>query len=261
MPQADKDAKILEEEAYSFLYQEKFDEAFNLFRKAGDIYKNKGNHKQSAICLAAAASSWSIKSGEKTFYNSASSYEEAAREAEKAGDLEYASLLYKYATVNYERDMEFINFSDCFYRSKESYRKFLTYLLLNPQRIHPISKSEEEKGITAFAKRIFLWIALSFSCILWGHGERPSRTLYSGILVILMSAYFYTFGSLLDTGVLFKPNFFQALYFSVITFSTVGYGDISPTGLSKGIAMFEALCGMFVMSLFVVGLSRKYLRI
>jgi tetratricopeptide (TPR) repeat protein len=261
MSQPDKEAKILEEEAYSFLYQEKFDEAFNLFKKAGDIYKGKGNHKQSAICLAAAASSWSIKSGEKIFYNSASNYEEAAKEAQKAGDFEYASILYRYAAINYERDMEFINFSECFYQSKESYRKFLTYLLLNPHKIHPIAKSEEEKGIKAFTKRIFAWFILSFSCIIWGHGERPSRSLYLGVLIILLSAYLHTFSNLLREGFLFKPNFFQAFYFSIITFSTVGYGDITPVGFSKLVAMFEALSGMFMVSLFVVGLSRKYLRI
>jgi len=96
----DREPKVLEEEAYTFLYREKFDEAFGLFRKAGDIYKNKGNHKQAAICLAAAGSSWSVKCGEKTFYNSAMYYEEASKEAERAGDYEYAALLYKYAAAN-----------------------------------------------------------------------------------------------------------------------------------------------------------------
>ena len=216
--QIDKEAKILEEEAYAFLYQEKFNEAYHLFRKAGDIYRDKNNHKQSAICLAAAASSWGIKSGEKTFYNSAISYEEAAKEAQRAGDFEYASILYKYAAINYERDMEFVNFSECFYYSKESYRRFLTYLLLNPHRIHPIAKSEEEKGIKAFVKRIFNWLALSFSCIIWGHGERPSHTLYFGSLIVLISAYLHTFGYLLRDSIPFKPNLFQALYFSIITF-------------------------------------------
>lgn len=261
MPQIDKDAKILESEAYSFLYQEKFHEAFNLFKKAGDTYKEKGNHKQAAICLAAAASSWSIKSGEKTFYNSAVSYEDAAKEAQKSGDFEYASLLYKYAAVNYERDMEFLNFSECFYCSKESYRKFLTYLLLNPHKIHPIAKSEEEKGILGFARRVLSWIALTFSCVIWGHGERPSRTFLAGTLVILVSAFLYTFGYLLRDGALFRPDFFEALYFSAVTFSTVGYGDITPFSFSKVIAVFDALCGMVVVPLFMVGLSRRYLRI
>ena len=251
----------MEEEAYTFLYQEKFDEAFGLFRKAGDIYKTKGSHKQAAICLAAAGSSWSVKCGEKTFYNSAMCYEEASNEAERAGDYEYASLLYKYAAANYERDMEFSKFAECFYSSKECRRKFLNYLLLNPRKIHPIAKSEEEKGIMPFMKRIFSWVALTFSYIIWGHGERPSRTALVGLSVIFASALLYTVGNLVSGGVAFKPNFFQALYFSIVTFSTVGYGDITALGANKLIVMFEAMAGMFVMSIFIVGLSRKYLRI
>ncbi len=257
----DREPKVLEEDAYTFLYQEKFDEAFGLFRKAGDIYKTKGNHKQAAICLAAAGSSWSVKCGEKTFYNSALCYEEASIEAEKAGDYEYASLLYKYAAVNYERDMEFFKFAECFYRSKECRRKFLNYLLLNPRKIHPIAKSEEEKGIMPFVKRILAWLALTFSSIIWGHGERPSRTAVSGLTMIFASALIYTGGYLAREGIVFKPDFFDALYFSVITFSTVGYGDIIAVGANKVVVMLEAMSGLFVMSIFIVGLSRKYLRI
>ena len=256
-----REPKILEEEAYSFLYQEKFDEAFGLFRKAGEIHKTKGNHKQAAICLAAAGSSWNVKCGEKTFYNSAICYEEASIEAEKAGDYEYASLLYKYAAANYERDMELFKFADCFYSSKECRRKFLTYLLFKPGKIHAIAKSEEERGVMPLARRIFSWLALTFSYIIWGHGERPSRTVLSGLAIIFASALLYTFGYLSSNSTVFKPNFFEALYFSVVTFSTVGYGDMIAVGANKVVVMFEAMCGMFVMSIFIVGLSRKYLRI
>ncbi len=257
----DKATKILEEEAYAFLYQERFDEAFNLFKKAADIHQEKGSHKEAALCFAAAGSSWSVKCGEKTFYNAARCYEQASREAERAGDYEYASLLYKYAAINYEKDMEFFNFSECFYRSKECRRKFLTYHLLNPKKIKPIAKSEEEKGFGAFLKRIIQWFGLTFSYLVWGHGERPLRTLIAGIAVILFSAFFYTHGYLSEGGVPCRPDFSNAIYFSVITFSTVGYGDIIPLGPAKAIVMFEALCGLFTMSLFIVGLSRKYLRI
>ncbi len=148
----DREPKILEEEAYLFLYQEKFDEAFGLFRKAGDIYRGKGNHKQAAICLAAAGSSWGVKCGEKTFYNSALCYEEASNEAERAGDYEYASLLYKYAAANYERDMELFKFAECFYKSKECRRKFLTYLLLSPKKNTPDCKNRRRKRYYAFCQ-------------------------------------------------------------------------------------------------------------
>jgi tetratricopeptide (TPR) repeat protein len=257
----DKEVKKLEEEAYAYLAQDKFEEAYRLFIKVAGIYKSSGNHKQAALCFASAASCWNIKLGEKTFYNAASSYEEAARQAERSGDLEYASMLYKYAAINYERDMEFFNFSECFYLSKESLRKFLTLALLNPKKIHHITKSSQEKGFKGYLKRIFLWFTLTFSYLVWGHGERPLRTFSFGIAIILIAAYSYTFGYVIKAGSLIKLNFAEAFYFSNVTFTTVGYGDIIPVGFNRIMAIIEALSGIFIMPLFIISLSRKYLRV
>lgn len=255
------DPRNLEKEAHTFLSEEKFEEAHRLFSEAGRLYKEQANHKEASLCFASAASCWSIKSGEKTFYNAAVSYEEAAREAEISGDYQYASLLYKYAAINYERDIVFIEFSDCLYRSRECYRKFVTYLLINPKKIHQISQSKEERGVKGFIKHVFLWFVLTFSWIVWGHGEKPSRTLSFGVLVIFISAGFYTLGEMLKNGIVYKLGFFEALYFSGITFATVGYGDITPLGFCKMIAMIEAFCAIFVIPLFITGLARKYLRV
>jgi len=133
--------------------------------------------------------------------------------------------------------------------------------LLFPKRLHRIVRHKEEAGFLGLSKRFFLWLALATSNLIWGHGERPARTLFCGIFLILLSAFFYSRGHLLENGVIFKPDLFESLYFSVITFTTVGYGDFSPCGLSKLVVMIEAFCGIFIIPLFVVGLSRKYLRL
>jgi tetratricopeptide (TPR) repeat protein len=251
-------ADLLEKEAHILLAQENFAEAYRLFKKSAQIYKNQGNHKEAALCFSSAASCWAIKSGEKTFYNAAMTYEEAATQAHISGDPEYASLLYRYAAINYERDLEFINFSDCFYRSKECYREFLTLSLLSPKKIYHIAKGGQESGIT---KRVFLWLALTFSFLVWGHGERPARTFYSGIFLVFLSAFVYMCGVLSKDGVIFKPNFFEAFYFSMVTFTTVGFGDIIPVGFAKFMVMLEAFSALFITPIFVIGLSRKYLRV
>jgi hypothetical protein len=53
-------------------------------------------------------------------------------------------------------------------------------------------------------------------------------------------------------------SFWEALYFSGITFSTVGYGDHAPVGWLEPFAVTEALLGIVLSSSFVVALTRRY---
>ncbi|MFA5157177.1 MAG: potassium channel family protein [Candidatus Omnitrophota bacterium] len=234
----------LEKEAHALLAQDKICEAYVLFRKAGDLYREKGDHKQAALCLASAASCWALKSGEMAFDNSSKAYEEAAREAVMAGDWEYASLMYRQAAINYERDLEFSGFSECFFLSRECLRKSLARSFIDPKK----------------SKRPLLWLFLLFSSWIWGHGERPGRGFLSALSLIFISALLYSRGELSRGDVIFKPGFLQSLYFSFVTFTTVGYGDITPVGLNQFFAVTEAFLGVFLMSIFIVALSRKYLR-
>lgn len=51
-----------------------------------------------------------------------------------------------------------------------------------------------------------------------------------------------------------------ALYFSVITFATVGYGDWYPLGPARLVAALEGLAGVLLTASFLVALSRRYIR-
>ena len=257
----DTDPCSLERQASDSFSEKRFEEAFGLFRKAADIYRATRNHKQSALCFVSAASCWSLKSEEKTFYNAAIAYEEAAKEAERSGDPEYASLLYKYASINYERDGEFSRFSDCSYMSKESLRIFLTYSFFSSGKIKPITISNYEGGFSGDVKKFFHLLMLTFSWAIWGHGERPVRSFIAVVFVVLFSAVLYRTGTLVSGNEPFCPDMLDSLYFSVVTFSTVGYGDIVPVGMTKAVAMLEVFSGIFLMPVFVIALTRKYLRI
>jgi len=52
----------------------------------------------------------------------------------------------------------------------------------------------------------------------------------------------------------------NAFYFSVGTFTTVGYGDWHPVGKYRYLAMSEGLVGWLVMALFLVTLGKKWIR-
>ena len=51
----------------------------------------------------------------------------------------------------------------------------------------------------------------------------------------------------------------NVLYFTLVTFTTIGYGDYHPTGFLKIVAGFEGLIGMLLASIFIVTLARRIL--
>lgn len=55
-----------------------------------------------------------------------------------------------------------------------------------------------------------------------------------------------------------KVDIFGGLYFSVVTWTTLGYGDITPTGYAKLVASIEALFGYVMMALLVVRLIHYF---
>lgn len=53
-------------------------------------------------------------------------------------------------------------------------------------------------------------------------------------------------------------DFMKASYFSGITFTTIGYGDVLPFSYAKALAILEGLFGISIMSAFLVSLVKKY---
>ena len=102
-----------------------------------------------------------------------------------------------------------------------------------------------------------------FGRLLFGYGERPVRVLFASLLVIVFCALFYSLpGALIYREGIIEPEFFHGLYFSTITFTTLGYGDFypSPDGFCRQLAMAEAAMGGFLMALFVVCLAKRFSR-
>ena len=50
------------------------------------------------------------------------------------------------------------------------------------------------------------------------------------------------------------------IYFSIVTATTLGYGDFHPVGIGKAIASLEAIFGTFMWAVFLVVFSRKFMR-
>lgn len=71
------------------------------------------------------------------------------------------------------------------------------------------------------------------------------------VVLLLCAAYFWIL-SPYGHGTTYKNlTWYSAIYFSVITFSSLGYGDIAPIGFGKAVASFEVLSGLMTVAIFV----------
>ena len=104
-----------------------------------------------------------------------------------------------------------------------------------------------------------------------GYGEKPTRIILVSLFIILCFAGVFFFTGLLsdETVIVYASQaslsanidmYWQSLYFSVVTFTTLGYGDILPIGISRLFASIEALLGGFILALFVVVFVKKMTR-
>jgi len=103
--------------------------------------------------------------------------------------------------------------------------------------------------------------------LLFGYGERPVRVLVASLLIILACGWFYASPyaqvHYRSAEAVDRLSFMDGLYFSTITFTTLGFGDLYPEAgslLTRSIAMTEAMTGACLMALFVVCLSKRYSR-
>ncbi|MCP5325169.1 MAG: pentapeptide repeat-containing protein [Oceanospirillaceae bacterium] len=104
-----------------------------------------------------------------------------------------------------------------------------------------------------------------------GYGEKPLRVIvFSLALIALCALLFFVLGvqgqdhfirlDFNDSLYLNIEDLLRSFYMSVVTFTTLGYGDITPVGWSKIVAAFEAFTGSFTLALFVVVFVKKMTR-
>jgi len=175
-------------------------------------------------------------------------------------------------TKFHRAELENVAFIDCDWPEKvyEEVHKILSSkeletiyrnLKQNMQRTGDYSKAGkffyremEMKRKGAKRKRDRAWLELYR--LLAGYGERPQNTIAVSLFIISIFAWLYKMLGCLQYTVInpcLSQQIIDALYFSFVTFTTLGLGDICPvTGLGKILICCEAVVGAFLIALFVM---------
>jgi hypothetical protein len=100
-----------------------------------------------------------------------------------------------------------------------------------------------------------------FISIITGYGERPFR--FASVLLFVIFAFafsYWKFHLLVRQGSDDAITFFEAFYFSVVTFSTLGFGDITPQRVSYGqsVVILEVFSGIVGIAVFTALVVRRY---
>lgn len=142
-----------------------------------------------------------------------------------------------------------------YYWEKTYERK--SFLHVRENHREPLLRSQNKlgKALVHLAFRL-KYIQSGFLNFLWGYGERPARVFLISIATILLFAVLYCYvpGASEHT----YHKFANALYYSMVTFTTLGYGDISQT--AEGLRLvsgLEALLGMSFWGILIAGFTNN----
>lgn len=179
----------------------------------------------------------------------------------------------EYTALVAEKQNDCVQALDYFEQAEEIYR--------NLRRISEDKGLTEQAGyffhremvmrryqIPRYSSRRFISKVVDLLC---GYGEKPLRVLFFSLLIICVCASLYFILGIQGSQSIIQFNahlswrdnissFINCLYFSIVTFTTLGYGDISPVGVSRIIAAIQAFTGSFTTALFVVVFVKKMTR-
>ncbi|KAA0011569.1 MAG: hypothetical protein FE041_04340 [Thermoplasmata archaeon] len=88
----------------------------------------------------------------------------------------------------------------------------------------------------------------------YGTSWRRAILLWTGV-VLAMFPFLYFISNGVKVG-----SFLNYFYFSIVTATTLGYGDFHPVGWGKALASMEAIFGTFMWAVFIAVFARKYMR-
>ncbi len=109
-----------------------------------------------------------------------------------------------------------------------------------------------ENGLITWMSSLIEYLISSVYRWTFGYGEKPLRVaVFSASVILVYAGAYDAFHVLKDEG------FRNSLYFSIVTFTTLGYGDLTPDPNFRLFAASEALVGLLLSGLFLFTLARR----
>lgn len=149
--------------------------------------------------------------------------------------------------------------------AEDSYRDLKKYFLINAMHNDASWASFKEKTMERLILKkkgnlgYFPSLLMSILC---GYGEKPFRIVVSALSAILLFALAYlTLNAVQSSSSSdYVMRWGDYLYYSTVTFTTVGYGDFipKPVTLFRLLSATEAFSGVYLSGLFIFTLARKY---
>ncbi len=191
---------------------------------------------------------WIAKNGRAIIKNFSGEHEKSRKDNLKIIYSDIGDLLFDFIGYNYQTAINSINY------------KYQTFDFIREKtRISTDQKSLVElrhyKNIisTSGIGKILGAATKSF--------QSPLRILLAILFFIFLFSILYYYLPWMEfqcEGGATRLGYLDSLYYSGITFTTIGYGDISPVGISKFFSIIEGILGIFLSSSFIVCLVRRY---
>lgn len=241
-----------------------YNEAAQKYKEAREFFKKIGEDKLFAKCLAAHAENMikyylSIRDIEAYSHNIIDFYIKKIKEI-KSLPLKLSKLdIYDISITEFhELEKIFKNNYMNDLRDKVYYEKTKLY------HRQFWEKARNQKNLWQKSKNILYSILHLFFNIYCGHGALIIRPIGFSLSIVFLFSLFFCCFSLIDYANPTMGNpigWLQSLYFSVITFTTLGFGDIIPINcIGQALATIEVMLGYLLLGTLIAILIRRITR-
>ncbi len=156
-------------------------------------------------------------------------------------------LFYRLARTSWEKSGDFERADQYYYLE-----------MLARRRVKARIKRRGWRRLVQLVELSFEWL---FADVICRYGTDWKRPILIWVVAVncIFPVLFYLTRSVSGLGGTIK-SMLDAEYFSVVTATTLGYGDYHPVGVGRVFASLEALFGMFMWAVFLTVFARKYMR-